>query len=248
MIGAAPATLEALRLRLDHWLPGIRVEHVAETGSTSSDLLERARIDTLSARPQDVRSDPLSQVRSSASSHLVQVRRSIESAAFSRCPPQPLGPASSAPGQRPFLPCLRLADRQTVGRGRHGRQWQSAPGRSLTFSLALRLAAADWSGLSLAVGVAIADALDPLRDAGRQPVVPDATTRMRIGLKWPNDLWLVDSDSTGERASRPSGRSGPSGHSHPSSASSRPGLSGARAASSAAFSSKRCRTLPSASQ
>ena len=35
-------------------------------------------------------------------------------------------------------------------------------------------------GLSLAVGVALADALDPRR------------ARSRIGLKWPNDLWLLD--------------------------------------------------------
>lgn len=44
------------------------------------------------------------------------------------------------------------------------------------------LAPADWSGLSLAVGVALAEALDP---AG--PAHPP-----RIGLKWPNDLWLLD--------------------------------------------------------
>ena len=71
-------------------------------------------------------------------------------------------------------PVLLVALQQTAGRGRLGRAWQSA-GDSLTFSLGLMLAPADWSGLSLAVGVCLAEALHP-----------------RIQLKWPNDLWLDD--------------------------------------------------------
>lgn len=78
-------------------------------------------------------------------------------------------------------PCLLVAETQTQGRGRLGRQWVSQRGASLTFSLALPIAAADWSGLSLAVGLALADALDPPID-GAPP---------RIGLKWPNDLMLL---------------------------------------------------------
>jgi BirA family biotin operon repressor/biotin-[acetyl-CoA-carboxylase] ligase len=72
-------------------------------------------------------------------------------------------------------PVLLVAERQTAGRGRLGRGWTSAPGDSLTFSLGLPLAPADWAGLSLAVGVAIAEQLDP-----------------RVRLKWPNDLWVQD--------------------------------------------------------
>lgn len=75
-------------------------------------------------------------------------------------------------------PALLVAEHQTAGRGRMGRSWQAAAGDSLTFSLALPYAPADWSGLSLAVGVALASALDPEGQA--------------IGLKWPNDLWLRD--------------------------------------------------------
>ena len=77
-------------------------------------------------------------------------------------------------------PCLLVAEHQTGGRGRLGKSWQSAPGVSLTFSLSLPLASADWSGLSLAIGVALAQALDP------GPAAP------MIGIKWPNDLWLMD--------------------------------------------------------
>ena len=82
-----------------------------------------------------------------------------------------------------LAPCLLVAEEQTAGRGRLGRGWVSAPGRSLTFSLALPMATLQWGGLSLAVGVALADALDPLAAS------PAATC---LALKWPNDLWLRD--------------------------------------------------------
>ena len=60
--------------------------------------------------------------------------------------------------------------------------WHASPGASLTFSLALPLAPREWSGLSLAVGLALADTLDPPAD-GRAP---------RLGVKWPNDLFLLE--------------------------------------------------------
>ena len=88
-------------------------------------------------------------------------------------------------------PCLLVAEDQTAGRGRQGRSWASAPRASLTFSLALPLAPTDWSGLSLAVGVALADALEPADS--RAPENP------RIGLKWPNDLWLIEASAAGGR-------------------------------------------------
>jgi BirA family biotin operon repressor/biotin-[acetyl-CoA-carboxylase] ligase len=51
-----------------------------------------------------------------------------------------------------------VADRQTAGRGRRGRNWLSSPESSLTFSLLWRFSgyAAGLSGLSLAVGVGLA--------------------------------------------------------------------------------------------
>lgn len=78
-------------------------------------------------------------------------------------------------------PALLVAETQTAGRGRLGREWVAVPGASLTFSLALPYAPADWSGLSLAIGLALAEALDP---AAGEP---------RLWLKWPNDLWLRES-------------------------------------------------------
>ena len=77
-------------------------------------------------------------------------------------------------------PVLLVAERQSAGRGRQGRTWlshtdpdgQPHAQASLTFSLGLALQRGDLSGLSLAVGLALAEALHP-----------------DIGLKWPNDLW-----------------------------------------------------------
>ena len=93
--------------------------------------------------------------------------------------------AAAALGATAFAPCLLVADRQRAGRGRHGRHWHATPAASLTFSIAWTSPRSDLSGLSLAVGCALADAID----------VPGRP--LRIGLKWPNDLWLVDAPSAG---------------------------------------------------
>ncbi len=69
-------------------------------------------------------------------------------------------------------PVLLVAAEQTAGRGRQGKPWVGQAGGSLAFSLGLPLAPVDWSGLSLAAGVAVAEALHP-----------------DLRLKWPNDLW-----------------------------------------------------------
>jgi BirA family biotin operon repressor/biotin-[acetyl-CoA-carboxylase] ligase len=68
-----------------------------------------------------------------------------------------------------------VAERQTAGRGRIGRQWHSEAGASLTFSVSVPLQPPSWAGLSLAVGLSLAESLHPT-----------------IGLKWPNDLWWRD--------------------------------------------------------
>ena len=71
---------------------------------------------------------------------------------------------------------LLVAEQQTAGRGRLGRQWFSGAGvgtaSALTFSLGLPLSPRDWSGLSLVVGLSIAQSLHP-----------------DLRLKWPNDIW-----------------------------------------------------------
>jgi BirA family biotin operon repressor/biotin-[acetyl-CoA-carboxylase] ligase len=144
---------EALWEQLVPLLPGLSVEVVRSVGSTNTALLSRARV------------SPEVEVTGGD----VQVRRSVESSAFGR-------------RAMDVAPCLLIAEHQTSGRGRQGRNWQSAAGASLTFSLGVPLNISDWSGLSLAVGVALCEAID----AVRTPV----SSAPRLGLKWPNDLWL----------------------------------------------------------
>jgi BirA family biotin operon repressor/biotin-[acetyl-CoA-carboxylase] ligase len=69
------------------------------------------------------------------------------------------------------------AEWQTAGRGRRGRTWTAIAGGSLTFSLGwgFEQGAGFLAGLSLAVGVAIARALEAEGFRG-------------IALKWPNDI------------------------------------------------------------
>lgn len=79
-------------------------------------------------------------------------------------------------------PIVLVAESQTAGRGRLGRQWINQPGDCLMYSLGLMLQPADWSGLSLVVGLSIAESLQ---------TAPDASAP-HLGVKWPNDLWLWD--------------------------------------------------------
>ncbi|WP_252105846.1 MULTISPECIES: biotin--[acetyl-CoA-carboxylase] ligase [unclassified Halomonas] len=77
-----------------------------------------------------------------------------------------------------------LVELQTAGRGRRGRVWSTPWGQSLMLSLGWRFEAgvASLEGLSLAVGVVVAQVLE------RHGVAPK--------LKWPNDVLL--SDKNGE--------------------------------------------------
>lgn len=84
-------------------------------------------------------------------------------------------------------PTLLVLEHQRAGRGRMGRTWFSEPVSAdgppgpgtLCLSLGMSYAPSDWSGLSLAVGVALAEALGPA-----------------VRLKWPNDLWLPEASGT----------------------------------------------------
>lgn len=76
------------------------------------------------------------------------------------------------------LPLLVACESQPAGRGRWQRSWLSAPGHSLTFTVAIALEDRAAAGLSLTVATAIADYL--------------AELGCPIRLKWPNDLLTPD--------------------------------------------------------
>ncbi|TEW53865.1 bifunctional biotin--[acetyl-CoA-carboxylase] ligase/biotin operon repressor BirA [Psychromonas sp. RZ22] len=71
-----------------------------------------------------------------------------------------------------------IAEYQTAGRGRRGREWISPFASHLYFSMYWRLDAGieKASGLSLLVGIATVNALEKIGIQG-------------VGLKWPNDLY-----------------------------------------------------------
>jgi BirA family biotin operon repressor/biotin-[acetyl-CoA-carboxylase] ligase len=160
---------EALWRMLEPHLPGISVEVLARAESTNTLLLERARSGAGRREAPITTPGELEAMR----------QRGVPTE------PAALDSADVPRGRRSddTQPCLLVAEHQTLGRGRKGRAWVSAPGASLTFSLSLPLSPSDWSGLSLAVGVALADALEPPDPALGAP---------RLLLKWPNDLWLRD--------------------------------------------------------
>lgn len=116
-----------------------------------------------------------------------------------RPPARAAGETDSGFGRRAgdTQPCLLVAEHQSGGRGRMGRSWQSAPGASLTFSLGLVLQRADLSGLSLAVGVALAEALDTFAPVAAGPGA--AGRDAHVWLKWPNDLWLREHSGGGRK-------------------------------------------------
>jgi BirA family transcriptional regulator, biotin operon repressor / biotin---[acetyl-CoA-carboxylase] ligase len=82
---------------------------------------------------------------------------------------------AAAEGQRDLSTCV--AETQSAGRGRRGRDWQSPLGGNVYFSLLRRFASGMGavSGLSLVAGVATVQALGDCGVTG-------------IGLKWPNDV------------------------------------------------------------
>jgi BirA family transcriptional regulator, biotin operon repressor / biotin---[acetyl-CoA-carboxylase] ligase len=80
---------------------------------------------------------------------------------------------------------LVIANEQTAGRGRGGKSWQSGAGAGLWLTLIERPKETSGLGvLSLRVGIAAAEALDPFA------VEP-------IRLKWPNDLYIDRSKLAG---------------------------------------------------
>jgi len=78
-----------------------------------------------------------------------------------------------------------FAERQSTGRGRHGRQWVSPFGRNLYMSLSWHFeeGAAALEGLSLAVGVCVASVVESFGVSN-------------VALKWPNDI-LLDQKKVG---------------------------------------------------
>ena len=72
-----------------------------------------------------------------------------------------------------------LAESQTAGRGRRGRSWVSPASGNIYLSLSWRVLREELNSaaITLAIGLAVAEALCE-------------TSGVRIGIKWPNDLYV----------------------------------------------------------
>jgi len=77
-----------------------------------------------------------------------------------------------------------VAEEQTAGQGRHGHTWHSEPGAGLYFSVVLRLQTEALPMLTLALGLATAEAISRATD-----LQPD--------LRWPNDVMLGGKKTAG---------------------------------------------------
>lgn len=91
-----------------------------------------------------------------------------------------------------------FAERQSAGRGRLQRKWESAARRGLWFSVLLRpaWAASAWARLTTWAGVGIARGLE------------EALPGCRAEIKWPNDVYLCGKKAAGilsESAAGPNG-------------------------------------------
>lgn len=85
--------------------------------------------------------------------------------------------------------CLAVADEQTAGRGREGREWVAPPGKALLLSLGFRpvwLSPGEAWQLAAIASLALAEAAE----------VEAGLPAGRIRLKWPNDL-VIDSEAMG---------------------------------------------------
>lgn len=78
------------------------------------------------------------------------------------------------------LPIVVLSEEQRAGRGRAGREWVSPAGLGLWVSVAVQPPPPEeLDRLPVRVGLAVAEALDGF-----------LASPARVGMKWPNDLWI----------------------------------------------------------
>lgn len=72
---------------------------------------------------------------------------------------------------------LFTAEEQTAGRGRQGRPWSTPAGSAVAWSVVIRRPIEIPGTLPLRIGVGVCEAIEALGVA-------------RVGMKWPNDIWV----------------------------------------------------------
>ena len=101
--------------------------------------------------------------------------------------------AFRAAGQGALSGHVVVADRQSAGRGSHGREWVSPPGEDLYFSFVVlpKTTLDRLSTLTLAVGLGVADAVEQslVEQSLCTANTPNPGTPS-VTIKWPNDVWI----------------------------------------------------------
>lgn len=174
---------EAVWQAVEPLLSGFSVEILPELGSTNTELMRRARLGRadpvlLVAERQTAGRGRLGRAWSSHGAAL-QDGAGFDAGAAARA--ASAGPANgvvdSGATDTDTATATATADKAAIYKaataGPDAAAQAAQTGASLTFSLGLALSPADWSGLSLAVGLAVAHSLHP-----------------GVQLKWPNDLWF----------------------------------------------------------
>ncbi|TVP47079.1 MAG: biotin--[acetyl-CoA-carboxylase] ligase [Gemmatimonadales bacterium] len=99
-------------------------------------------------------------------------------------------------GTPPFTTVVAHAQR--AGRGREGRSWRSEGGAGLWISVLLPMPPGGPPGVAtLAVGVAVAEAVERLGGEGGGGGGGGGRPGGQVGLKWPNDVMVVAPGGTG---------------------------------------------------
>lgn len=173
MIGVSRAAISKHIKGIQEW--GLDIYRVQGKGYKLAERLDMLDQQKLSAVSHDASLDLIS-IIGSTNQHLLERTNTLKSGS------------------------VCVAEYQSAGRGRRGREWMSPFGANLYLSMYWRLDAgmAAAMGLSLVVGVAVVEALEVMGVEG-------------VKLKWPNDLYHNDKKLAGILVEL-SGQSGGAAH------------------------------------
>lgn len=178
------AVLAAIRERQDEWVSGEALSQYLKVSRTTI----WKQVKTLQAEGYEIETSPKKGYRLSELPDILsaeEVGRGLKTEVFGRENYFYLSETDSTNKYAKQLAAqgypegtLVVAERQTAGRGRRGRQWHSEPGQAIFMSLILRpsLPLKELSRITLFIAVAVVETLERFG--------------IKSGIKWPNDVLI----------------------------------------------------------